>query len=220
MVELWQRLVLALKVRGPKKFIFFILTRFFRQQSDLLFDIDPRIHLDSNPDFGNYRLCIADRNNAADTLDNPLAQQLFLQENILYKPALSDMDQLFFVVDENMQVLHYSYIQYKTLYKKILSETEAVPLITNCFTSPKARGQKLYPKTLRAICHSLAEHGCERVIITCAPDNIPSINGIKQAGFVFAHKIVSFLFLSRIAIQFIRYDDIKIRLRLVWLTSD
>lgn len=217
MSEFLQRILLALKARGPIRFIFFVLTRFVRRQSDLLFEIDPRLHLSRRSDFGDHLLCIVDKDQSPETLGNIIVQQLFCDENNQYRTNLCNRDRLFFVVNKESRVLHYSYVQYETRYKKILHESVDVPLISNCVTLPEARGQKLYPKTLIEICHSLAELGCQRVIITCHPDNIASINGIKRSGFVYIGQIESLLLLSRIALQYIKDKKNSFSLRIVSL---
>ncbi len=201
MSELRQRLVSVLKARGPKAFAFFIMTRVLRRQSDMLFEIDPQVHSTSSSDFGEHQLVIIDRDRPPTTLDEDLIQQLFSDENGQYRSALNEGDSLYFVMNSDRQVLHFSYVQHQTRYKKILGEPVGVPLIGNCFTASQARGQKLYPKTLIEICRNLAGQGCSRAIITCAPDNIPSIKGIERAGFSLIFRVESVLILSRFALQ-------------------
>jgi RimJ/RimL family protein N-acetyltransferase len=218
MRDLWVRLVSVYNARGPKAFALFVLTRFVRRHPDLLFEIDPQKHLKSSTDFDDYHLIVINRNNPPETLDDDLIKQLFNDENSQYRSALYDQDSLYFVMNSDRQVLHFSYVQHKTRYKKILDEPLTVPLIGNCFTSSQARGQKLYPKTLVEICRNLAGAGCKRVIITCAPDNIPSIKGIERAGFGLVRRVESILILSRFALQIVITENKKWNFRASYLS--
>jgi hypothetical protein len=52
-----------------------------------------------------------------------------------------------------------------------------------CATNPAYRGLGLYPFVLAQICDFLKENGKSIALISTAKKNVPSISGIKKAGF-------------------------------------
>jgi hypothetical protein len=101
----------------------------------------------------------------------------------------------------------------------LLGEPESIPLFTNCATHPKARGMGLYPMTLRLASSELLGSGVDRVLITCDPQNIPSVRGIEKAHFRQVMSIESLILMSRLAVQRLRPVAVggRIRHRLVRL---
>lgn len=103
--------------------------------------------------------------------------------NHAYRQALCGADLLLAIVDEQGRIASYGFVLFESFYKQVLSEAADTPMIGNCFTDPQQRGRGYYPHLLRAACRRLADEGCRRVIITCAPDNLASVRGIEKAGF-------------------------------------
>ena len=64
-----------------------------------------------------------------------------------------------------------------------------IPLYSNeayiwdCFTSPRFRGQGIYPKALIETCEMLKRGGVKKVLILVNSTNKASIRGIEKAGF-------------------------------------
>jgi RimJ/RimL family protein N-acetyltransferase len=56
-------------------------------------------------------------------------------------------------------------------------------VISHAITLPEFRGADLYPAMLWFIVRTLAGQGAERFFIDCNDWNVPSIRGIKKAGF-------------------------------------
>lgn len=197
----------------------FLMTRLLRSQSDVVFEcrtVDQG-RLPAEGDFGDgRRLVVINRKN----LDAPerasLLAELLAGESAVYRAELERGDMALAVIDEEGALLHRSFIQFETRYKSILGEAEEVPLIANCHTVPRARGERLYPKTLRYAMSHLARHGHDRaVIITCDPQNTSSIRGIINAGFQQSRAITSLFILFRLVIQRIDWSDHRTTWRMV-----
>jgi RimJ/RimL family protein N-acetyltransferase len=67
-----------------------------------------------------------------------------------------------------------------------LKEDEAY--IGHCRTHPKFRGKNIYPVVLQHIMRYVAEKNKNRIFITVSPGNLPSIKGLKKAGFSFVSR--------------------------------
>ncbi len=198
----------------------FLATRLMRTQSDVVFECRtkeaPRSATDE--DFGEgRRLAVIDRDNLDDPERAHLLTQLLAGESAVYRAGLERGDMALAVTDEEGLVLHRSFIQFETRYKSILGEGREVPLIANCHTVPTARGERLYPKTLRHAVSLLASLGHDRAIITCDAENTPSIRGIEHAGFRQTRAITSVIMLFRLALQRIRWCDRRTTWRILWI---
>jgi RimJ/RimL family protein N-acetyltransferase len=56
-------------------------------------------------------------------------------------------------------------------------------VLSHFLTLPAFRGRGLYPHMMRHIVAELAAGGCNRFFIDCADWNLPSVQGIRKAGF-------------------------------------
>lgn len=84
---------------------------------------------------------------------------------------------------------HISWIYYCYNNNNIISLNNDEAEIKYCMTLPKYRGRNIYPATLIKIQQYLKDKKYKRVFIRCNEDNVPSINGIKKAGFKLIKKI-------------------------------
>lgn len=196
----------------------FLMTRLLRSQSDVVFECrtaDQGREM-AESDFGAGRaIVLIDRHNLDDPERAALLAQLLAGESAVYRAGLERGDMALTVVDEEEVLLHRSFIQFQTRYKSILGEAEEVPLIANCHTVPRARGERLYPKTLRYALSLLASQGYDRAIITCDADNTSSIRGILNAGFRQTRAINSLIVLFRLVFQRISWSDKRTTWRMI-----
>lgn len=198
----------------------FLMTRLLRSQSDVVFECRTAEKGQPTPedDFGAGReIVIIDRNRLDRPEIIPLLAQILAGESAVYRTGLQRNDLALVIVDEEGSVLHHSFVQFETRYKSILDENAEVPLITNCHTVPRARGERVYPKTLRYALSLLARHGHDRAIITCDAGNTASIRGIEHAGFQQSRAITSLVVLFRLAFQRIGWSDQRTTWRVIRL---
>jgi len=208
------------EARGWLGLVRFLMSRLARSQSDLVFEraLAEQAEPPAAVDFGaGRRIVVIDRGNLDDPEHGPLLAQLLAGEGAVYRPGLEQDDMALAVVDGAGSVLHRSFIQFETRYKSLLGEATWLPLIGNCHTAPSARGERLYPKTLRHAASLLAWRGYRRVIITCDARNASSIRGIQRAGFQQVRAITSLILLFRLVIQHIRRGDARTTWRMVWI---
>lgn len=136
-------------------------------------------------------------------------------ENLIYLDGLRKKDCMV-AITAGEQVVHTSFVLFETSYKMILNESNPTPLIGNCWTSKDFRGQGLYPHAIVRCCDEMAFRGCERILISCAPDNLPSIAGIKKAGFVLIRRVATVLVLTKLFYQKMTEEgDVKFRFGLL-----
>ena len=112
-------------------------------------------------------------------------------------------DSILFAVTDMKEVIHTSFVQFKSRYKRIIHELDETPLIGNCWTNNQYRGQGLYPITIQLAAQSLFKTGYKKVLISCATNNTPSIKGIEKANFSLVREIKSFIFLNKFALQLV-----------------
>lgn len=203
--------------RGPVGFLHFALSRVVRKTRDLVFERDLDADGADAPAPPVGRFVDIDNRKLDERAFAPLLDQVLRGEGEIYGIGLRRNDRLFLVADDGGRVLHYSFVQFESRYKTLLGEDGAVPMFTRCWTSPAARGKRLYPSTLRHGSAALARDGFCRVLITCDPTNTASVRGIEHAGFRLVRRISSMIFLSRLALQRISGPNGNVRWRLVRL---
>jgi len=145
-------------------------------------------------------VCISHENWDRD-LSPRLAEQLSRGEDAEYLDGLRGRDLLLAVVDDGGRILHHTYILFETRTKALLGEDHNTPLFAHCVTRPEARGQHLYPKTLRYGLGVLAQRGHARVIINCDPSNEASLRGIRRAGFRNTREVTTWTIGSWLGLQ-------------------
>lgn len=114
-----------------------------------------------------------------------------------------------FAVTDQKKVIHTSFVQFKSRYKTIIHEPYDTPLIGNCWTDNQYRGNGLYPTTIHLAAESLFTNDYDRVLISCAVNNIPSIKGIEKAQFNLVKQLKSYILFNKFALQITIKNDIK-----------
>jgi hypothetical protein len=203
--------------RGPAGFIRFLGSRLIRVARDVVFernlsDEAPEFQVSDMPD-----IVTIDSDNLSDPEFSPILEQILGGEGEMYLQEIRENGILFYILDEGGRIAHHSSVQFVSRYKTIIGEDLKTPMFTNCWTAPQARGKRLYPITLKFGGNILAARGYDRVLITCEPDNIASVKGIKHAGFREIRSVTSLLVFSRFAIQRISGPGIPARWRMAAL---
>jgi len=183
------------RTRGFVGFCRFVQTRLWQVRQDVLFELQiPRsatavMRLDS--------VVQVDSRNLGSEATAVVERCVLTAENFAYREALQGDDRLFAATDDDGHVTSYGFVLFDSFYKTVLGETVQVPMIGNCFTLPAHRRRGLYARLLVSITDRLAEAGHTRVIITCAPDNLASVQGIRNAGFRRVKTLRTCIVLSR-----------------------
>ena len=194
------------QARGLVGTVRFLASRIVRMAADQCFEADLSAEPPSATFPTDVQVRLIDRRTVGDPNVALWLQAATQGESQVYLEGLAKDDLLYCIVDRNGEVIHYSFVQFVSRYKTILDEDIATPLFTNCWTSPNARGKRVYPNTLLTACGELRRRGHRRVVITCDPDNTASTKGILHAGFRPTRRISSLIFLSRLALQRIVRD--------------
>lgn len=196
-MRLFYRLAIEFRSRGATGFMRFIALRLLQSRGDILFEKQLGIVSNSLRDPNPGDIFHVNKNTLGSATTKLVEQAVLTESNHAYREELLNDGQLFAVKNGQSQVTCYGFVIYESFYKRILGEAHAVPMISNCFTFPEHRGQGLYPRILRAVCHSLSAEGQRRVIVTCAIDNLASIRGIEKAGFKHVKTIHTLVLFAR-----------------------
>lgn len=204
-----------IQARGVWGFLKFTFSRILRVAEDLVFEK----HLLTSKSkelfsLGEYSFAFIDSESFNEPQLQGILSQILSGENEVYRAGLAQEDKLFVVINPDQHVLHYSFVQFVSRYKHMIGENMSVPLFTNCWTDHAARGQRLYPMTLIYGSQKLAEIGFSRAVITCDPSNVASVKGIERADFQYIAHIKSLVFLSRLVLQRVCFEDGRVELRL------
>lgn len=202
------------RARGALGFCRFLLSRLFRYRRDLIFEASTKSCLVDADWHEPGNVLVINRTNIDQLLTDQLREQLLGGEGDEYLRGIRRGDQLLVVVDDCGHVKHHSYILFQTRTKALLDEVGGTPLFANCVTQTNARGQHLYPRTLRCGLRLLAEQGHPRVVINCDPANAASVNGIKRAGFSLLAEAETWTLLNYVSFQRRRHGLGQLSLRL------
>jgi hypothetical protein len=198
---LLDRLVAVWRTRGLNGLVRFIASRMLSHRRDTIFEAKTGQSGDQiRWDGAGTIVCISRENRDRD-LSPRLAEQLSRGEDAEYLDGLRGRDLLLAVVDDGGRILHHSYILFETRTKALLGESHDTPLFGHCVTRPEARGQHLYPMTLRYGLGVLAQRGHARAIINCDPSNQPSVRGIRRAGFRITREVSTWIIGSWLGLQ-------------------
>ena len=180
-----------------------------RYEDERLFAADPRSCGQSFAD-PVLRLVRCDASTLRRRLCGAACEALLDTDGAAKQRGLARGDVLFAIVDPAGRLLHHSFVQFAAPVLGLLGEARSVPLIGRCATLAAARGQRLYPRTLRHILAELAAAGHARVAIYCDSDNHASIQGIRHAGFVEIARLKTLLVSERWAVQWRRPGGIRL----------
>lgn len=202
MINICKRLATELRTRGIPGFARFIALRLMQRRADVLFEFDLS-HLAATDAEGPIdAIVVVNRGNFGSAATASVERDVLTGPNHEYVEELQGKGTLMAVIDGQGKVTSYAFVVFESFYKRILGESDDMPIISNCVTLPAYRGQGIYPRLLRATCRHLAAQGYRRAIITCAPDNIASVRGIEKAGFRRVKTLHSLIFFARwIAMQ-------------------
>lgn len=195
-----------IETRGWTGFLQFFFSRLARISGDLVYEKSLAVDAGSNRvqahpgSFLAYTAHVIDASNLHASQNRWLVRSIMQGENLEYLEGLQKNDCMV-AVTHGCTVVHTSFVQFDTSYKKLLNENNDTPLIGNCNTLSSHRGQGLYPRAIAICCDEIASRGCQRILISCAPDNAASIAGIKKAGFVEIREVKTLQFLSKIYFQ-------------------
>lgn len=188
------------RARGTRGLVAFAATRLLSRREDLVFNRELACPIPSPhwPDDGELR--VIDARGLTDPANAALLRQVMQGESRGYAAGLAAGDLLFAHVSREGRVDTFGFVIFESSYKRFLGIDSRTPMIGNCNTAPAARGRGLYPALLLACCAELAKRGHPAVVITCAPDNAPSVRGIEKAGFGRVAHLVVWIALARVVL--------------------
>jgi hypothetical protein len=215
-VRVLKRADVVWRTRGARGFGRFVASRLFSHRRDIVFEADTVDDPAATAWTGPGTLLCVTRANADRLLTTPLIAQLAQGEGAEYVDGLHHDDMLLAVVDGAGNVLHHSYMLFRTRTKRLLGEGPDVPLFAHCATQAQARGQRIYPRVLRHGLAILARAGHRRAIINCEPSNRASVSGIEHAGFRRTRELRTWSLFSFVGVQVGRDREGRRILRLYW----
>lgn len=198
------RVIYIINSRGIYGFLKFLMTRIYRSSSENVYQkvsksIPPKKWLMGITQ--DYGFSIIDKTNYKEEKYKRLIDSIDYGEIAEYIEGIERDSLLFLISNSDEQVLHTSFVQFRSRYKKLIQEDNHVPLIGNCWTDRNYRGKGFYPYTISAVADEMFRRNYHRVIISCASDNIPSIKGIEKSGFELVNCIKSYIFFNKVVIQ-------------------
>lgn len=191
-----------LYTRGWRGLFKFIASRIVRLSKDLIFEKSLGTE-DFSAEIGfykYYKVFFINASNLQDKENKWVIKSTIRGENLEYLEGLKRKDCMVAIATGD-KVVHTSFVQFETSYKKMLAETNTTPLIGNCWTSQEHRGKGLYPYAIAFCCREMAKRGHRRIIISCAPKNFSSVAGIKKAGFKKIKIVTNISILTKIYLQ-------------------
>ncbi|MEH6596312.1 MAG: hypothetical protein V7736_12285 [Colwellia polaris] len=205
------RLRQLLASRGAIGLLRFIFSRVIRVTHENIYqktDNQKQLNLkvtELSPDWEIHRI---DRTNFKEKSNIILLQTISHGEIETYIRGIK-ANSILFAITDKQKVIHTSFVQFKSRYKKIIQEPYNTPLIGNCWTDNEYRGNGLYPQTIYFAAESLFKDDYKRVLISCAVNNIPSIKGIQKAQFNLVKQLKSYILFNKFALQITIANDTK-----------
>lgn len=206
-----KRLRLLLISHGFIGLIEFILSRLIRVTHESIYQRMNDKMIKKPQSIGlmsGWKLHIIDRTNFEEKNNIALLESLYHGEIETYINGIK-ADSILFAVTDGKIVIHTSFVQFKTRYKNLIHEENETPLIGNCWTKSRYRGKGLYSRTITLAVDNLFKKNYQRVIISCASNNIASIKGIEKANFQLVQKLKSYILLNKFALQISTKNEIK-----------
>lgn len=107
----------------------------------------------------------------------------FLYENFPYvvdKTKISSNRTRYYISKRDLTI-HESYLYQRVFLLRLLKKSD--PVIGNCYTDIRYRGQSIYPYVINYIANEVIEVIKKDVYIIVNSNNLSSIKGIEKAGF-------------------------------------
>ncbi|PCI57702.1 MAG: hypothetical protein COB45_02620 [Gammaproteobacteria bacterium] len=205
------RLRQLLSSRGFIGLLKFILSRLIRVTHENIYQKssnEKQLNLKITELMPSCKVHKIDKENCEEQNNITLLESLYHGEVETYINGIK-ANSILFAVTYNKKVIHTSFVQFKSRYKKLIHELHETPLIGNCWTDNRYRGQGLYPKTIHLAAESLFKSGYNRVLISCAVNNIASIKGIEKAKFNLVQELKSYILLNKFALQVSTKNNLK-----------
>ncbi|MCJ8320352.1 MAG: GNAT family N-acetyltransferase [Colwellia sp.] len=198
------RVIHIIKSRGIYGFWKFLMTRIYRSSSENVYQKTSKSIASNKCLIGctqEYDFSIIDKTNYKKAKYKRLIDSIDYGEIAEYIAGIERDSLLFLISNSDEQVLHTSFVQFRSRYKKLIQEDNHVPLIGNCWTDRNYRGKGFYPYTISAVADEMFRRNYQRVIVSCASDNIPSIKGIEKSDFELVNRIRSYILFNKFVIQ-------------------
>ena len=146
-----KRLFNEMRTRGAIGFFNFVRTRVWQFREDVLFEM--RLPLSSSTSLHPNldKVVLVRRENFGCEETAMVEREVLTDHNFAYREALQGEDLLYAATDESGHVSTYGFVLFNSFYKRILGESNQVPMIGNCFTFPQHRGRGLYANLLMSI---------------------------------------------------------------------
>ena len=90
-----------------------------------------------------YELHVIRNMNLQESKNTKILNSIYRGEIKEYIDALKN-NSILFLFSDNNKVIHTSFVQFGTRYKRLIGEKNNTPLIGNCWTASEYRGQGLY----------------------------------------------------------------------------
>jgi GNAT superfamily N-acetyltransferase len=190
------RLSGVVESRGWTNALRFVATRLWRVQDDMLFVAEPAKLAMPFQQSGLRMLVLTSRN-----VDWALApethRQLFRGEAALYRDAVRQGDLGFVVLGPTDQILHQSFVHFQVRTKRLIGESDDVPLVAYCRTAPPWRGLGLFSDTLAHIMAVLSVRGHCRALVQVESLHAAAIQTLEHMGFRRLRRLQSVILLNR-----------------------
>lgn len=206
-----KRLKLLLISHGFIGLIGFILSRLVRVTHENIYQ---RMHDETLESLQYLKLVVGwkshiiDRTNFEEKNNIALLESLYHGEVETYINGIK-ADSILFAITDGKVVIHTSFVQFKTRYKSLIHEESETPLIGNCWTKSRYRGKALFSSTINLAVNNLFKRNYQRVLISCASNNIASIKGIEKANFQLVQKLKSYILLNKFVLQISTKNELK-----------
>lgn len=186
----------VVETRGWLKAAGFVMSRLARVQDDLVFAADP-VQLARPFSRGGLRMLVLTKRNFQWALPRPVCERMFRGEGALYREAVRQGDLGFVVLGPTDRLLHQSFVHFRIRTKRLIGESDTVPLIAYCRTAWAWRGHGLFSETLGHIMAVLAVRGYRRALVSCEASNEAAICSIEHLGFRRIRRLRSLILFNR-----------------------
>jgi hypothetical protein len=153
-----------------------------RQQDDIVFAADPA-QLARPFQHPGLRMLVLTSRNVEWALPRGVAEQLFQGEAAIYREAVRGGALGFVVIGPSDHLLHSSFVHFQVRTKRLIGESDLVPLVAYCRTALAWRAQGLFSETLGHIMAVLTVRGFRRALAQCEAGNQSAVHSLERLGF-------------------------------------